>query len=121
MLTREAIDGIVSRIMDTGGLTEDMSRDVRLLKDELDERDGMLRSYGEMKDRGDGEVQFEDRANADYQTLRSRYDTLYNRYTDSFQNRHSAHETDESFEQVERKTDTDYSLVTIDGLIVSSK
>lgn len=41
---------IIERIADSGGLDDDMLGDLKKLKDELDEREGMLKKYGESYD-----------------------------------------------------------------------
>lgn len=41
---------IIERIADGGGLDDDMLGDLKKLKDELDEREGMLKKYGESYD-----------------------------------------------------------------------
>ena len=46
-LTKRGMDKILRRIMETGGLTEDMEKDVQRLRDEFDEREGVLKRYGE--------------------------------------------------------------------------
>lgn len=41
---------IIERIADSGGLDDDMLSNLKKLKDELDEREGMLKKYGETYD-----------------------------------------------------------------------
>lgn len=41
---------IIERIADSGGLDDDMLGDLKKLKDELDEREDMLKKYGESYD-----------------------------------------------------------------------
>lgn len=43
ILTRSGMEKILRRIMDSGGMTEDMERDVERLKDDFDEREGILK------------------------------------------------------------------------------
>ena len=50
ILTKTGMDKILRRIMETGGLTEDMERDIDRLRSDFDEREGMLRRYGETYD-----------------------------------------------------------------------
>lgn len=50
MLTRNGTMKILQRIFETGGLTTDMEKDVQKLKDDFDEREGILRKYGEVYD-----------------------------------------------------------------------
>lgn len=65
MRSRAGIEKLLRRIMETGGLTEDMERDVKDLQDEFDEREGMLRRYGEIRDGEDGETAtFEERTDS---------------------------------------------------------
>lgn len=44
------MEKILRRIMESGGMTEDMERDVERLKDDFDEREGILKRYGETYD-----------------------------------------------------------------------
>lgn len=50
MRTRVAYEELLTRLMNSGELTPDMEEDFRQLKDELDEREGMLARYGETYD-----------------------------------------------------------------------
>lgn len=50
MRTRVAYEELLTRLMNSGELTTDMEEDFRRLKDELDEREGMLARYGETYD-----------------------------------------------------------------------
>lgn len=50
MRTRVAYEELLTRLMNSGELTPDMEEDFRQLKDELDEREGMLTRYGETYD-----------------------------------------------------------------------
>ena len=50
ILTRSGVNKILRRIMETGGLTDDMEKDIKRLQDDFDEREGMLKNYGEVYD-----------------------------------------------------------------------
>lgn len=50
MRTKAAYEELLTRLMNSGELTPDMEEDFRRLKDELDEREGMLARYGETYD-----------------------------------------------------------------------
>lgn len=50
MLTRSGANKILRRIMETGDLTEDMEKDIQRLRDDFDEREGMLKKFGEVYD-----------------------------------------------------------------------
>lgn len=48
MRTRKGWSNILSKIMETGGMTEEMESHVEALRAELEEREGMLKRYGEI-------------------------------------------------------------------------
>lgn len=50
MLTKTGMDKILRRIYETGGLTEDMEKDIDRIRTDFDEREGLLRNYGEVYD-----------------------------------------------------------------------
>ena len=50
ILTRSGMEKILRRIMESGGMTEDMEQDIERLKDDFDEREGILKRYGETYD-----------------------------------------------------------------------
>lgn len=50
ILTRTAMYNLLRRIMESGGLTEDMEKDIQRIKDDFDEREGILKRYGETYD-----------------------------------------------------------------------
>lgn len=49
-MTKEEHDALLRRIAETGGATPEMLDDIQKLRDEYDEREGMLRRYGERYD-----------------------------------------------------------------------
>lgn len=82
MLTKTGINKILTRIMETGGFTDDMEKDIRRLKDELDERDAILKKYGEVYDGEDkDEYEYVEREYKDY---KAEYDALKERYMKRF-------------------------------------
>lgn len=50
ILTKAGFNKLMSRIFETGGLSEAMEKDIERLKVDFDEREGMLRRYGEVYD-----------------------------------------------------------------------
>lgn len=58
LLTRFGFEKLARRIMESGGLTEQMESDVRRLKDDFDERECILRKYGETYD-GEDQDEYE--------------------------------------------------------------
>jgi hypothetical protein len=78
--------------MESGGMTEDMERDVERLKDDFDEREGILKRYGETYDGEDqDEYEYSERDDVNIYTPREEekdwkkeYDDLKARYMDRF-------------------------------------
>ena len=85
---------IIERIADSGGLDDDMLSDLKKLKDELDEREGMLKKYGETYDGED----WRDRAT---RAERER-DEIRKKYRDRF-----LYGADKKGEEVEDEKETD--------------
>lgn len=92
ILTRSGMEKILRRIMESGGMTEDMERDVERLKDDFDEREGILKRYGETYDGEDqDEYEYSGRDDVNIYTPREEekdwkkeYDDLKARYMDRF-------------------------------------
>lgn len=92
ILTRSGMEKILRRIMESGGMTEDMERDVERLKDDFDEREGILKRYGETYDGEDqDEYEYSERDDVNIYTPREEekdwkkeYDDLKARYMDRF-------------------------------------
>ena len=85
---------IIERIADSGGLDDDMLSDLKKLKDELDEREGMLKKYGETYDGED----WRDRAT---RAERER-DEIRKKYRDRF-----LYGAEKKAEEVEDEKETD--------------
>ena len=92
ILTRSGMEKILRRIMETGGMTEDMERDVERLKDDFDEREGILKRYGETYDGEDrDEYDYSERDDINVYTpkeeekdWKQEYDNLKERYMNRF-------------------------------------
>lgn len=82
MISEKSYNSIIRNIIDSGGMTEDMTRDMERLKDELDERNGMLRRYGEITDNEDGGAIFT--AKDGGENWRGKYEEMRKRYYDRF-------------------------------------
>ena len=96
-MTREEVDTIVKRIAETGGFTDEMMEDVKKLKDELDEREGLLASYSEgMKEDWKSKFEEADRVRADFER---KYLDMRDRYVNRFFNG-----SDEPVQNVSRET-----------------
>lgn len=94
MRTRRAYEELLSRLMASGELTPDMEEDFRRLKDELDEREGILARYGETYDGENKEYDWKPREEEVVDTpkentidWKARYDEMKQRYIDRFMGR----------------------------------
>lgn len=94
MRTRRAYEELLSRLMASGELTPDMEEDFRQLKDELDEREGMLARYGETYDGENKEYDWKPREEEVVDTpkenvvdWKAKYDEMKQRYIDRFMGR----------------------------------
>lgn len=125
ILTKTGMDKILRRIMETGGLTEDMERDIDRLRSDFDEREGILRRYGETYDgedmeeyewRGrddetredsdrDDKVIYTPREEVkDYEDWRGRYEEMRQRYLDRF---FGGRDEGEDYREIMRETEED--------------
>lgn len=86
LMTKKAMDTLLKRIMETGGLTEDMEKDIERLRGDFDEREGILKKYGEEYDGENDEYEFTE--NVSRETLSNeweeKYKELKQRYIDRF-------------------------------------
>lgn len=94
MRTRQAYEELLSRLMASGELTPDMEEDFRRLKDELDEREGILARYGETYDGENREYEWKPREEEVVDTpkenvvdWKAKYDEMKQRYIDRFMGR----------------------------------
>lgn len=88
LLTRRAMQSVLRRVWDTGGLTPDMENDLKRLQDDFDEREGILRKYGEVYDGEDKDeydwVETRTAAEAQSMNWEERYSQLKQQYMDRF-------------------------------------
>lgn len=125
ILTKTGMDKILRRIMETGGLTEDMERDIDRLRSDFDEREGMLRRYGETydgedmdeyewrgrddesredSDRDDKDIYTPREEAKDYEDWRGRYEEMRQRYLDRF---FGGRDEGEEYREIMRETEGD--------------
>lgn len=76
-LIKEEHENLLRAIAETGGATDNMLELIQKLRDDYDEREGMLKRYEEDKDKT---VEF----NVDDWVKRSDYDELRRKYLDRF-------------------------------------
>lgn len=115
LLTRTGMEKILRRIMETGGMTDSMEEDVRRLKDDFDEREGILKKYGETYDGEDrDEYEYSGRdtdtvytpreEEKDAKEWRTKYEEMKERYLDRF---FGGRDTKEEFNETMRETEED--------------
>lgn len=115
ILTRSGMTKILRRIMESGGMTDDMEEDVRRLQDDFDEREGILRKYGETYDGEDrDEYEFSERDGTAIYTPREedkladdwriKYEEMKKRYLDRF---FGTDEIEDDYFETMRKTRED--------------
>lgn len=104
ILTKTGMDKILRRIMETGGLTEDMERDIDRLRSDFDEREGMLRRYGETYD-GEDMDEYEWKGRDESQEdWRGRYEEMRQRYLDRF---FGGRDEGEEYQEIMSETEED--------------
>lgn len=100
MLTRKGSDALMRRIWESGGLTPDMEDDLKRLQGELDEREGMLRRYGEWYDGEDKEeFEYTPRDYSESDQWKGKYEEMRERYINRFFGRDP-----QEAEEIEEKT-----------------
>ena len=115
ILTKTGMNKILRRIMETGGLTTDMEKDIQRLRDDFDEREGILKKYGETYDGEDvDEYEFTGRdtdeiytpkeEERDAKEWRTKYEEMKARYLDRF---FGGVDNDKNFEETMNKTRED--------------
>ena len=135
ILTKRGMDKILRRIMETGGLTEDMEKDIDRLRSDFDEREGMLRRYGETydgedrdeyewrerdeerredSDRDDREIYTPREEAKDYEDWRGRYEEMRQRYLDRF---FGGRDEGEEYRETEEDVRRDGEPQTFDELL----
>lgn len=102
LMSRRGMYDLLRKIMETGGLTESMSDEFQKLKDDFDEREGMLRRYGEVYDGEDEE--YYDYNPRDVEDWESRYNELRDEYQRRFW---GPAEIREKIEEVKEETEED--------------
>lgn len=74
--------------METGGMTDDMENDIKRLQDDFDEREGMLKKYGEVYDGEDmDEYDFVPREVETVESgenYKTKYEEMKQKYLDRF-------------------------------------
>lgn len=82
MLTRAGAMKILDEIWESGGLTNDMEGLIMRLRDDFDEREGVLKKYGETYD-GDDKDDY-DFVENEIEDYKSKYEDLKKKYKERF-------------------------------------
>lgn len=101
LLTKKGSDALLKRIFESGGLTPDMEKDIQRLKDDFDEREGILKKYGEDYESDLEEYVFKEKAGVDSSSVdeyKAKYEDMKKRYVDRFFNG-NAGEAEKAIEQ----------------------
>ncbi len=126
ILTRSGMKKILRHIMESGGMTEDMEKDVERLKDDFEEREGILKRYGETYDGEDqDEYEYSGRDDVNIYTPREEekdwkkeYDDLKTRYMDRFFGTSEVEEKfNDTIEETEEDVKRDGEVQTFDELL----
>lgn len=115
ILTKTGMNKILRRIMETGGLTPDMEDDIQRLRDDFDEREGILKKYGETYDGEDideyeytgrdmDEIYTSKEEEKDAKEWRTKYEEMKARYLDRF---FGGVDNDKNFEETMNETRED--------------
>lgn len=130
ILTKSGAYKLYGKILDTGGLTEDMEKDVKRLKDDFDEREGILHKYGEVYD-GEDKDDYEWKATegptieaGSGEEWKQKYEMLKNRYINTFLGKDSNPNAEKSdseaviddYAKVKEAQESETKIKTIDEL-----
>lgn len=86
LLTKTGIKNLLNRLWETGSLSVDMEADIKRLQDDFDEREGMLRKYGEVYDGEDKEeYEFVEKP-SETEDWKGKYEEMKSRYVNRFFN-----------------------------------
>lgn len=85
MLKKDEHEELLRAIADSGGDTANMLDLMQKLRDDYDEREGMLKKYGETRDGENAEGKDEERSEGEKEVnWREKYDDLERRYKERF-------------------------------------
>lgn len=126
ILTRSGMEKILRRIMESGGMSEDMEQDIERLKDDFDEREGILKRYGETYDGEDrDEYDYSERDDINIYTpkeeekdWKQEYDNLKERYMNRFFGTSDVKEEfDDTMEETKEDVKRDGTVQSFDELL----
>lgn len=83
LFTRQGFDNVLKRIIETGGFSESMMDDIQKIRDDFDEREGIILRYGESYDGENESYEFTERAKEPNE-WESKYNELKTNYINRF-------------------------------------
>lgn len=128
ILTKTGMNKILRRIMETGGMTPDMEEDIQRLRDDFDEREGILKKYGETYDgedtdeyeytgRDTSEIYTPKEEEKDAKEWRTKYEEMKARYLDRFFGGVENKDFKETMEETQKDVERDGEPQTFDELL----
>lgn len=128
MLTKKGYTDLLQRIMEKGGMGDDLEQDVGRLRADLDEREGVLSRYGEGYDGELDDYDWKEKETPDYaaelDALQGKYDDLVRRYNAKYFAGGDAHKGDNTYEYGDKGRETIQNSsqdVTVNDLLVDIK
>lgn len=122
MYTEKGFTNLLSKIRETGGMTDDMEDTLKKLHDDFNEREGILKKYGEAYDGEADEYNFKEKPVPNYSDeldeLQEKYDTLVNRYNKRFFGGYKIDVNSEDNITVERP---ERETITVNDLFISKE
>lgn len=116
ILSRKGFEVLMQRIWETGGLTPDMEKDIRRLKDDFDEREGILKRYGESYEGEDEEYEYKERETKartdesnDTTDWEAKYNEMKDRYVKRFFGNKETPDKDDTI--IEEKSETETKTI----------
>lgn len=119
LLTKRAAENLLRRLWETGGLNPDMEADLQRLRDDFDEREGILRKYGEVYDGEDKDeydwTETRTAAEAQSNNWEDKYKEMKQRYIDRFFGRNRIDDKDTTV--LDETSNTEPQDVTVEDLL----
>lgn len=128
ILTKTGMNKVLRRIMETGGMTPDMEEDIQRLRDDFDEREGILKKYGETYDgedmdeyeytgRDTSEIYTPKEEEKDAKEWRTKYEEMKARYLNRFFGDVENKDFKETMEETQEDVERDGEPQTFDELL----
>ena len=107
-MTKTGMYNLLREIMESGGMTEDMEEAIQRIKDDFDEREGILKKYGTVYDGEDkDEYDWEPSVASEYSgsdKWKDEYERMRKRYLDRF---FGGVDAKEEFDEIMEETEDD--------------